>query len=54
MDENETSGDVERLREALAELPEPVARPFLIVISGLPGTGKSYFSRRLAEGSYLD
>jgi predicted kinase len=41
--------DVQKLKEALNELPEPIARPFLIVISGLPGTGKSYFSRRLAE-----
>lgn len=41
--------DVHKLKEALNELPEPVARPFLIVISGLPGTGKSHFSRRLAE-----
>ena len=41
--------DVQKLKEALNELPEPVAWPFLIVISGLPGTGKSYFSRRLVE-----
>jgi predicted kinase len=41
--------DVQKLKEALNELPEPIARPFLIVISGLPGTGKSYFSRSLAE-----
>jgi len=28
---------------------EPMARVVLIVVSGLPGTGKSYFSRRMAE-----
>ena len=41
--------DVSKLRKALGKLPEPVAKPFLIIVSGLPGTGKSYFSRRLAE-----
>ncbi|MCK5577112.1 MAG: ATP-binding protein [Dehalococcoidales bacterium] len=30
-------------------LPEAVPRPVLVVVSGLPGTGKSYFCRRLAE-----
>jgi predicted kinase len=38
-----------RLLESLGELPEPVAEPVLIIISGLPGTGKSYLSKRLAE-----
>ena len=41
--------DAETLVESLAGLPEPVARPVLVVVSGLPGTGKSYFCRRLAE-----
>ncbi len=41
--------DAQKLRQSLGELPEPIARPFLIVMSGLPGTGKSYFSRRLTE-----
>lgn len=41
--------DVQRLKESLGELPEPIVKPFLILISGLPGTGKSYFSRRLTE-----
>ncbi len=40
---------MERLKESLGPLPEPVAKPFLIVLSGLPGTGKSYLCRRLAE-----
>ncbi len=30
-------------------MPEPVVRPPFIVVSGLPGTGKSYFCRQLAE-----
>ncbi len=30
-------------------MPDPLARVVLIAVSGLPGTGKSYFSRRMAE-----
>jgi len=41
--------DLERLSESLGQLPEPVAEPALIVVSGLPGTGKTYFCNRLAE-----
>lgn len=49
MDSAVTATDVAYLREGLGELPEPVARPVLIVVSGLPGTGKSHFSRKLSE-----
>ena len=49
MQQEQVLSDVQRLREALPELPEPVAKPFLVVVSGLPGTGKSYFSRKLAN-----
>jgi len=41
--------DVRWLVERLGELPEPVAEPAFIAVSGLPGTGKSYFCRRLVE-----
>jgi len=41
--------DVERLLTGLGELLGAVAAPTLVAVSGLPGTGKSYFSRRLAE-----
>ncbi|MFQ6122859.1 MAG: AAA family ATPase [Dehalococcoidales bacterium] len=41
--------DAQRLWESLGEFPEPVVKPAFIVVSGLPGTGKSYFSTRLAE-----
>jgi len=41
--------DVQRLTSSLAHMPEPMSRPVLVVVSGLPGTGKSYFCRRLAE-----
>ena len=40
---------VQVLRQSLGPLPEPVAHPVLIALSGLPGTGKSYLARRLAE-----
>lgn len=41
--------DVERLSESLGELPEPAAEPAVIVVSGLPGTGKTYVCGKLAE-----
>ncbi|MBI2856264.1 MAG: ATP-binding protein [Chloroflexi bacterium] len=41
--------DLDLLRDSLADVPEPLARPVLVVVSGLPGTGKSYFSRRMAQ-----
>lgn len=41
--------DSARLLESLGQLPEPMAKPVLIVLSGLPGTGKTYFGRKLAE-----
>ena len=40
--------DVQRLTESLGQLPEPMVKPAFIVVSGLPGTGKSYFSQQLA------
>jgi len=43
------AADVQKLKLRLNGLPEPVANPTLILVSGLPGTGKSYFSRKLAE-----
>ena len=41
--------DVDRLRASLPDLPPRVARPVLVVLSGLPGSGKSYFARRLVH-----
>ena len=41
--------DVQQLTESLGELPELVAKPVFIAVSGLPGTGKSYFCSKLAE-----
>jgi predicted kinase len=41
--------DVGQLMTNLGQPPEPVVSPALIVVSGLPGTGKSYFSSKLAQ-----
>jgi predicted kinase len=47
--EDSRPSDVVRLAESLGPLPEPAANPVLIVVSGLPGTGKSYVATRLAQ-----
>jgi len=49
MEQTRLVTDVERLAESLGQLPEPVANPVFVAVSGLPGTGKTYFSSRLAE-----
>jgi predicted kinase len=49
MEVSHASADVRRLAGVLGHLPTPRSRPAFIVVSGLPGTGKSYFCRRLAE-----
>ncbi len=41
------SSTVDRFLQALGPLPPPQPRPALVVISGLPGTGKSKFAREL-------
>lgn len=49
MEGSQVIADVRRLAGELGQLPAPEAQPALIVVSGLPGTGKSYFCRRLTE-----
>ena len=49
MEDTQLLSDVQRLTESLGQLPEPVAEPVFIAVSGLPGTGKSYFCSKLAE-----
>ena len=43
------ASDVERLANSLGQFPEPVVKPAFVVVSGLPGSGKSYFCSRLAD-----
>lgn len=49
MEHSQLVSDVERLTESLGQLPDPLAEPTFIAVSGLPGTGKSYFCNKLAE-----
>ena len=49
MEPNQLVSDVKRLTESLGQLPEPMVEPAFVVVSGLPGTGKSHFCSRLAE-----
>jgi len=49
MEQTQLDADIGRLAESLGQLPEPVVKPTLVVVSGLPGTGKSYFCSRLAD-----
>ncbi|MBM4405478.1 MAG: ATP-binding protein [Chloroflexi bacterium] len=42
------SADVDRIERALTHSPA-IARPFLLMLSGLPGTGKSTQAKKLAE-----
>jgi predicted kinase len=47
--ETETTRDVAVLKESLGTLAEASVKPSFVLVSGLPGTGKSVFAKRLAE-----
>jgi predicted kinase len=41
--------DVDKLYSSLENLPKAIPNPVLVLVSGLPGTGKTYFSKQLLE-----
>jgi len=49
MEKSQLNRDVSKLKESLGSLPEAMTNPGFIVVSGLPGTGKTFFSRELSE-----
>jgi predicted kinase len=49
MEPNKPNRDLLKLKESLGTLPEARANPGFVVVSGLPGTGKSFFCKKLAE-----
>jgi predicted kinase len=49
MEKPQIRQDAQRLRQSLGQLPEPMVKPPFIMVSGLPGSGKSYFCRKLQE-----
>ena len=49
MEDTQVISDAQRLSASLGQLPDPMVKPAFIVVSGLPGTGKSYFCGKLAE-----
>ena len=49
MEHTRLVSDAKQLIESLGQLPEPVVEPAFIIVSGLPGTGKTYFCRELAK-----
>jgi predicted kinase len=49
VEDSQLISDVQQLTAGLGELPESVVKPAFIAVSGLPGTGKSYFCTKLVE-----
>ncbi len=49
MEDSQLISDVQWLTDGLGKLPEPVVKPAFVAVSGLPGTGKSYFCSQLAS-----
>jgi predicted kinase len=49
MDGLRITADTRRLAESFSGVPQAEANPAIVVVSGLPGTGKSYFCKKLAE-----
>jgi len=53
MGESQFNQDIDKLKQSLELLPEQVVNPAFVIVSGLPGTGKSFFCRTLAEKTHF-
>jgi len=49
MEPSQLNHDLSKLKDSLGPLPEATANPGFVVVSGLPGTGKTFFCSRLSE-----
>lgn len=49
MDNSKYKSDADILYASLGNLPEAVKNPVLVLVSGLPGTGKTHFSKKLSK-----
>jgi len=49
MEPDALNRDLSKLKDSLGRLPEAMANPAFVVVSGLPGTGKTFFCGKLAE-----
>ncbi len=49
VDDAKISEDAARLVRVVSPLPEPQPSPFMVLLSGLPGSGKSHLARWLAR-----
>ncbi|MFA5628835.1 MAG: ATP-binding protein [Dehalococcoidales bacterium] len=49
MDKPKYFDDADKLFSSLPNLPPPVEKPVLVLLCGLPGTGKTYFAQKLIK-----
>ncbi len=49
MEKSQTIADADKLYASLKDLPTSLANPVLVIVSGLPGAGKTYFAKKLSE-----
>ncbi|MDD4923484.1 MAG: ATP-binding protein [Dehalococcoidales bacterium] len=49
MEKFKQKSDADILYSSLVNLPEEVKNPALLIVSGLPGTGKTHFSKELSK-----
>ena len=49
MKQSQLNQDLAKIKESLGSLPEATVSPGFVIVSGLPGTGKTFFCRKLAE-----